>query len=171
MGKSLSLLLTSASLAALCFVGIAQAGTALTVLVDRSQLMQLSTDPGTVVVGNPSMADVSLNGRQLFIHGHSVGETNLMVFDQSGEKIADYDITVTQGGENAMTVFKGTTNGTQRFSYACAPICEHSMMVGDDSASFNSLIGDNGNKTNFKQGIKASAAPSAAPLSSSNPGH
>lgn len=168
MGKSLSLLLTSASLAAFCFVGITQAGTALTVLVDRSQLMQLNADPGTVVVGNPSMADVSLNGRQLFIHGHSAGETNLMVFDQSGEKIADYDITVTQVGENAMTVFKGTTGGIQRLSYACAPICERSMIVGDDTVALSSLVGDNGTKSNFKQNIKGT---SAAPAASSSSGH
>ncbi len=168
MGKSLSLLLTSASLAACCFVGITQAGTALTVLVDRSQLMQLNADPGTVVVGNPSMADVSLNGRQLFISGHSAGETNLMVFDQSGEKIADYDITVMQVGENAMTVFKGSAGGVERLSYACAPICERSMIVGDDSRELSSLIGNNGTKLSFKQSVKDT---SVAPAASSSSGH
>lgn len=153
MRISLSLLLTSASLVTSCFIGLANAGTPLTVLVDRSQLMMLSADPGTVVVGNPSMADVSLNGRQLFINGHSVGETNLMVFGQNGEKIADFDVTITQFGENAMTVFTGSSAGTARLSYVCAPICQRSMIVGD--SALTSLISDNQSKMNFAQGVSS----------------
>ncbi|HEY4994707.1 MAG TPA: pilus assembly protein N-terminal domain-containing protein [Aestuariivirga sp.] len=167
MRISLSVLLTSASLVTSNFIGFANAGTPLTVLVDRSQLMMLSADPGTVVVGNPSMADVSLNGRQLFINGHSAGETNLLVFDQSGEKIADYDITIMQVGENSLTVFKGTVAGTQKYSFACAPICERAIMPGDESAPLELLLGDNQGKYGFSQGIKpgdksAAGAPSAA---------
>ena len=166
MRISLSLLLTSACLVTSSFIGFANAGTPLTVLVDRSQLMMLSADPGTVVVGNPSLADVSLNGRQLFINGHSAGETNLLVFDQSGEKIGDYDITVMQVGENSLTVFKGTAAGITRNSFACAPICEHTMMIGD-ADPLEKFIGDNQTKYDFSQGIKpgdktSAGAPSAA---------
>ena len=167
MRISLSVLLTSASLVTSSFVGFANAGAPLTVLVDRSQLMMLSADPGTVVVGNPSMADISLNGRQLFINGHSAGETNLLVFDQSGEKIGDYDITIMQVGENSLTVFKGSPEGTARFSYACAPICERTMMVGDPHVPFNDLVGDNTAKYGFAQGIK----PGDKAAASSSPGH
>ncbi len=166
MRISLSVLLTSASLVTSSFVGFANAGTPLTVLVDRSQLMMLSADPGTVVVGNPSMADVSLNGRQLFINGHSAGETNLMVFDQSGEKIGDYDITIMQVGENSLTVFKGSPSGTSRFSFACAPICERTMMVGDPTPPFQSLVGDNQAKYGFSQGIKTGDKPATGASSS-----
>ena len=149
------MLLTSASLVTSGFIGFANAGTPLTVLVDRSQLMMLSDDPGTVVVGNPSLADVSLNGRQLFINGHSAGETNLLVFDQSGEKIADFDITIMQVGENSLTVFKGTPSGTHRFSFACAPICERTIIAGDESVPYEALVGDNNAKYQFSQGIKS----------------
>ena len=166
MGKSLSLLLTSASLLTSSFVGFANAGTPLTVLVDRSQLMMLSADPGTVVVGNPSMADISVNGRQLFISGHSAGETNLMVFDQSGEKIGDYDITIMQVGENSLTVFKGSPAGTARFSFACAPICERTMMVGDPDPVLQSLVSANTAKYGFSQGIKPGDKPSTGASSS-----
>jgi hypothetical protein len=162
MGKLLSMSLTSASLAASCFIGFANAGEPLTVLVDRSQLMMLSADPGTIVVGNPSMADVSLNGRQLFIHGHSAGETNLLVFSQSGEKIADFDLTVMQVGENALTVFLGSaTNGAARLSYVCAPICERSMIVGD--SNLQGLMTDNQGKVGMAQGVKLSTPTTAAP--------
>ncbi|MEO9167218.1 MAG: pilus assembly protein N-terminal domain-containing protein [Aestuariivirga sp.] len=132
-------------------------------LVDRSQLMMLSADPGTVVVGNPAMADVSLNGRQLFINGHSAGETNLMVFDQSGEKIADFDVTIMQVGENSMTVFTGSVlNGTSRLSYVCAPICERSMVAGDATQSFSTIVSDNQKKTDFAQGTKSASASTSA---------
>lgn len=163
MRISLSVLLMSASLTTSCFIGFADAGTPLTVLVDRSQLMMLSADPGTIVVGNPSMADVSVNGRQLFINGHSAGETNLMVFNQSGEVIGDYDVTIMQVGENSLTVFKGTSNNTQRYSYVCAPICERAFIAGDESAPFNQLVTDNQSKYGFSQGIKPGDKPATAP--------
>ena len=164
MGKSISMLLAKTGLAIMAVTTTALAGNPISVLVDRSQLMQLTTDPGTVVVGNPSIADVSLNGRQLFIHGRSAGETNLMVFDQSGDKIADFDISIMQVGENAITVFKGSPGvGVSRYSYVCAPICEHTMIAGDEHQPLSNIITDNQTKFGFAQGVKPSTTgPTAA---------
>lgn len=159
MGKSVSLLLTGASLVTFALTGLAQAGSPLSVTVDRSQLMELTSDPSTIIVGNPSIADVSLNGRQLFIHGRSAGETNLLVFDQGGGKIADFDLSVGQDGSNSVVVFTGSTNaGTSRFSYVCAPTCERSMMVGDTSGAFSTLVSDNQSKNGFAQGAGKSSS-------------
>lgn len=134
----------------------AQAGTSLVVQMDQSQLMQLTADPGSVIVGNPSIADVSLNGRQLFIHGHSFGETNLMVFDSAGKKIGDYDVTVSHDTENQLSLFVGNaTKGANRYSYSCAPNCEASMMVGDDPTVMQQILANNRNKVSFATGTSA----------------
>jgi Flp pilus assembly secretin CpaC len=162
MGKSLSLLLVGTSLAFLGFANFAQAGTPLTVTTDHSQLITLSADPGTVVIGNPLIADISLNGRQLFINGHGAGETNLMVFDQDGNKLADYEIAVAQGSDNSMILFASGSIPDQRLSYVCAPNCELSMMVGD--TSFANILTGNQTKTAAAQGAgTAQAASTAAP--------
>ena len=160
MGKSLSLLLVGTSLAFLGFANFAQAGTPLTVTTDHSQLITLSADPGTVVIGNPSIADISLNGRQLFINGHGAGETNLMVFDQGGNKLADYEIAVTQGTDNSMILFASGSTPDQRLSYVCAPNCERSMMVGDNFTDFTNILTGNQTKASDAQGTGTAQATS-----------
>ena len=153
MGKSLFIFLASASIALSGLAGVAIAGSPLSVLIDRSQLMMLNDEPGTIIVGNPSIADVSLNGLQLFIHGHSAGETNLMVFNQNGTKIVDLELSVIQDGSNSVTIFAGTSSrqGTLRRSYVCAPSCDPSMVASDDSDSFGSAISKNSSKDAFTQ--------------------
>jgi hypothetical protein len=149
-----------------------QAGTALIVQMDQSQLMQLNADPSSIIVGNPSIADVSVNGRQLFIHGHSFGETNLMIFDTAGKKIGDYDVTVSHDTENQLSLFLGNaTKGTNRYTYSCAPNCEQNMMVGDDTGVMQQVLANNRNKLSFAQGTTAvdvggnSVSSSPAPAS------
>ena len=133
------------------------AGTPLTVQMDQSQLMMLEADPGTIIVGNPSIADVSINGRQLFFHGHSFGETNIMIFDTNGKKVADYDITVSKDTANELSLYLGNaTNGAGRHTYSCAPNCEQNMMVGDDSGAFQRLVNDNRTKNDYATGVKTS---------------
>ena len=147
----------AASISLVIGTSSASAGTPLTVQLDQTQLMMLNSDPGTIIVGNPSIADVSLNGRQLFIHGHAFGETNLVVFDGSGNKIADLELTVSHDTANSLAFYKGNaTNGVARYTYSCAPNCEFNMMVGDDSAAFEKLVGDNRAKTDYATGVKSS---------------
>ena len=144
------------SVSFLAFGGTAVAGTPLTVQIDQSQLLTLQADPGTIIVGNPSIADVSINGRQMFIHGHSFGETNLMIFDTLGSKVADFELTVGNSASNQLTLYLGSaTNGTARYTYSCAPTCEAAMMVGDPSTYLNKMVGDNRAKTDFASGVKS----------------
>ncbi|MDE2384161.1 MAG: pilus assembly protein N-terminal domain-containing protein [Alphaproteobacteria bacterium] len=131
----------------------------MTVNVDQSTPMMLTADPGSIIVGNPSIADVSLNGRQLIIHGHTYGETNLIVFDGTGNKLVDFDLTVVHNTSNQLTMFVGNaTSGTHRYSYSCAPnsSCEVNMMVGDDSGWMEKVIGDNRAKNDYATGVKTS---------------
>jgi hypothetical protein len=133
---------------------------ALTVQVDKSQLITVSSEPGTVVIGNPSIADVSINGKQVFVHGHSFGDTNLLILDTAGNQIANFDLTVAQNNENAVALFAGPN----RFSYTCAPLCETTMQVGDAFSFTESIIKLNQGKSELATGKKSAeaAAPAAA---------
>jgi len=128
--------------------------TPITVQVDQSQLVMLSTDPATVVVGNPSMADISLNGKQMFIHGHSFGETNIMVFDAAGNKILNLYVSVAHRTDNQLSIFMSNGHSTMpaRYTYTCAPNCEPNMMVGDQQDWMPLILGNNQAKYKFATG-------------------
>ena len=141
------------------------AGTPLVLETDQTQIIAVTTDPGTVVVGNPSIADVSVNGKQIFLHGHSFGETNVIVLDINGNQLANFAVTVTHNSDNMVAVFWANPNhGATRYSYSCAPYCDSSMMPGDEHGYFKNLTQDSNDKYSFATGKKAAdAAPPAAP--------
>jgi hypothetical protein len=118
--------------------------------------MVLTGDPGSVIIGNPSIADVSLNGRQLILHGHSFGETNLIVFDTTGNKLVDFDITVAHNTSNQLSVFvaSGDKGAARRYTYSCAPYCEANVIVGDAYAQ--SVVTDTRAKNDLTNGVKTS---------------
>jgi hypothetical protein len=109
---------------------------ALIVNVDQSTIVSLSRQPDAIVIGNPSIADASVQGSKLFVHGRSFGTTNLMVLDEKGAELANYELTVQLGGRYNLTMFKG---GFQ-YSYVCAPDCEAQMHVGDQKDWFKDWV-------------------------------
>jgi len=72
----------------------------LVVKTDQTQLISISGTPGTVVIGNPSIADVTVHGNKLFVHGRAFGSTSLIILDENGNQLSALDITVMLGGEN-----------------------------------------------------------------------
>ena len=133
---------------------IALAGQPLIVQTDKSQLISVSAEPGAVVIGNPSIADITVNGKQIFVHGHSFGETNLMVLDGAGNQIANFDITVANSTENSVAIFQPSG----RRSYACAPLCESTIIPGDDAAYTGTILTMSQQKTEFATGKKTAEA-------------
>ncbi len=125
---------------------IAFAGEPLAIKTDSSLLMTVSAEPGTVVIGNPSIADVTMNGKQMFIHGRAFGETNLLILDVAGSQIANFDITVIENNSNIVTLYRGTLHNT----FSCAPNCNPTMMVGDDG--LEKVISQNISKNLFATG-------------------
>lgn len=145
------------------FASVAQATTPLTIELDQSQVVTVNADPASIVVGNPSIADASMNGRQIFIHGHSFGQTNLMVFDNAGNKMVDYELTISHNTSNQVTMFMGNTNyATQRYSYSCAPNCEVNMLPGDNFDFTKNVILLNRAKYEFATGQKSADAKAPA---------
>lgn len=106
----------------------AQAGEELIIRSDHSTLITLPARPATVVVGNPSIADVTLDGERLLMHGRGFGNTNVTILDDGGRVIADYEVYVTLQEANSATIFKGGS----RQSYSCAGDCQPVLTVGDN---------------------------------------
>lgn len=126
---------------------------------DQTQLINVSGSPGTVVIGNPSIADATVHGDKIFLHGRSFGSTNLIILDQDGNQLASLDITVQQGGLNNIALFKAGV----RYSYVCAPNCEATMQAGDQVDWFGDVAKMDGKKSDAATG-KSSADSAPAPV-------
>ena len=96
---------------------------------DQTTLVRLPSDAEAVVVGNPSIADVTLyDARTVFVTGKLFGRTNLIALDAEGRVIHAADVAVGRPARGALTVHRGV----EKYSYACADACEHEPQVGDE---------------------------------------
>ena len=106
------------------------------VLIDQAELVALESPASQVVVGNPSIADVTVqNGKTLVITGKSFGQTNLIVIDAAGKVILNRRLMVQEPNPGVVTVYKGSA----RFTFHCAPNCETPLAIGDSNDYFDSI--------------------------------
>ena len=106
MLKLLRITSTALALGFLC-TSASFAAQELVVKTDQTQLISISGNPGTVVIGNPSIADVTVHGNKIFVHGRAFGSTNLIILDENGNQLSNLDVTVQLGGENNVTNLQG----------------------------------------------------------------
>ena len=154
-----SIILRSCSIAGflLAVPTVAQASEELTLFSDHSTVVNLQRRPATVVVGNPSIADVTLDGERLFLHGRGYGSTNVMVLDDKGHMIGDYEVNVTLQEANSATVFKSGARQT----YNCIADCQPVLTVGDQhKPHFDDLSADIQAKANVALSQKSGEQPS-----------
>ncbi len=101
-----------------------------TVKVNMARILRISAPAATVIVGNPAVADVTIQDPQtLVLTGKSFGQTNLIVLDAQGNPIADTVMEVVSNSANNVTVF----SGLKRTTVACAPDCNPTANLGDDA--------------------------------------
>jgi hypothetical protein len=97
------------------------AGETLTVTVDKSELLRIGRAASTVVVGQPSVADVQVESpRLVLVLGRAVGETNLIILDSNGDEIANYSVLVVPESDRHVTIFHG---GDGVSTLSCNPRC------------------------------------------------
>jgi hypothetical protein len=137
----------------------ASAGQILTVEVDESQILTLPSAPGAIVIGNPTIADVSVQGRKIFVHGRGFGQTNLTILDLDGNQIANFDVIGKHTQVSTVALFRGP----DRYSYSCAPNCEAEIQIGDKPEHVMGLMGVASGKIELATGNKTAeaAAPQA----------
>ena len=125
--------------------GSAQADT-FTVNVDEARVMKLPERVATIVIGNPLIADATLqNGGILIVTGKGFGATNMLALDRSGRVMMDKTVLVLSATSSSdlVVVFKGV----ERESYSCAPDCERRITLGDSPAYFGATLQQTGTRT------------------------
>lgn len=109
----------SGFLAALAWCGGAHAGE-LTLKGDQTMVMTLTEKPGTIIVSNPDIADVTLKSNTLLLLGKSFGNTNLIVLDADGRQTQSWQVHVVRDDPFGVAVFKAGKQET----FTCRTDCE-----------------------------------------------
>jgi Flp pilus assembly secretin CpaC len=128
---SLKRTIAAFSLAAL-LVGpaLAEGNDPISVKVNMARILRISAPAATVIIGNPGVADITIQDPQtLVLTGKSYGQTNLIVLDSAGNPVADTIVSVVQGQSDLLTVYMGTA----RTTLTCEPVCQPTIMLGDDN--------------------------------------
>jgi Flp pilus assembly secretin CpaC len=128
---------------------------AIAVNVDQAKLVRLPKRVTTIVVGNPLIADVTLQpGGVMVVTGKGYGATNVIAMDNAGDVLVDHAIQVEGATGQIVTVYRGVV----RESYSCTPACERRPTLGDDDAYFASTMGQIGSRNNQATGGGGAAA-------------
>lgn len=118
---------------ALAFAGLSSGALAsdpVSVKVNMARILRISAPANTVIIGNPRVADVTIQDPQtLVLTGKSYGKTNMIVLDAAGNAIADTMVEVVQDQVDIVTVYMGTS----RTTLACSPVCQPTITLGDDT--------------------------------------
>ncbi|MCF2525267.1 pilus assembly protein N-terminal domain-containing protein [Bradyrhizobium sp. G127] len=111
------------------------------VIVDQAKIIKLPEKVATIVVGNPLIADVTLQpGGMVVVTGKGYGSTNMIAMDRAGGILADRSIQVEGPNDKLVTVFRGL----ERESYSCTPACQRRVTLGDGQNYFTQTLGQTG---------------------------
>jgi len=115
---------------------MAAAAADLIVRYDQSQLLRLPRPVAEVIIGNPSIADVTVQGGNLLVvTGKTFGITNIIALDAERNVIQDQRVVVDQDDRRTVVVYRGP----QRHTYTCAPTCSPALVIGDDPQYFDAV--------------------------------
>jgi hypothetical protein len=111
----------------------AHAATPIAVQVDRATLIKLPEQAVTVVIGNPLIADMTVEPHGLgVVTGKGYGATNFIVLDKNGVVLAEHTVLVSGPSDPTVVVYRGATRQT----YSCAPNCERRFTLGDTGSDY-----------------------------------
>ncbi len=124
----------------------------ISVNVDQAKLVRLPEHIATIVVGNPLIADVTLQpGGLVVVTGKGYGATNVIAMDRAGSILVDRIIQVEGPSDQVVTVYRGL----ERESYSCMPICQKRITLGDSPAYFKATMDQAGNLSSQAGGVSS----------------
>lgn len=143
---------TIAMAAALAHVEVALPADPITVFVDQARLIKLPEKVGTIVLGNPLIADISVqSGGTAVVTGKGYGATNLIVLDREGNVLMEKMVQVEGARDSTVVVYRGV----DRETYSCHPDCERRITLGDGNDYFSTIMGQVTTRNSQAQGAPA----------------
>jgi hypothetical protein len=107
------------------------------VTIDQARIVRLPQRTVTVVIGNPLIADVSVQPSGVaIITGKGHGATNIIAMDKAGAVLMEKDIEVGGPPGDTVVVYRGPTRET----YSCTPQCSPRITLGDEGEFFDKAL-------------------------------
>jgi hypothetical protein len=113
----------------------------MTIRLDQASVVKMPSGVSTIVIGNPLIADGTLQpGGLLVVTGKGYGTTNLIALNHAGDVLYQRDVTVgSPRKRDVVVVFKGV----EQESYSCAPECVPRVAtLGDATQYFGNTLGE-----------------------------
>jgi len=130
------------------------------VALNEQKALHLAAPVATVMVGNPAIADVSMeNAQTVYVLGRSYGKTNFIALDAAGKQIASFDLSVVAQSGGVVTLMRGTGQST----YSCAPRCEPTVNPADTSDAFLPTLGQASSASAAASGAASGASSTSQP--------
>ena len=108
----------------------------LVVKYDQAQLLRLPRPVAEVIIGNSSIADVTVQGgNMLVVTGKTFGVTNIIAIDADRNIIQDQRVVVQQDDQRIVNLVKAGA----RQSYSCTPNCSVTLTIGDETTFFDNV--------------------------------
>jgi Pilus formation protein N terminal region len=107
--------------------------------VDSARLLKLPARVATIVIGNPLIADATLQSDGvLVLTGKGYGSTNLVALDRKGQVVMRETVQVLgPRADHLIVVYRGT----KRETWSCVHQCQPRNTLGDDQAYFAGSLG------------------------------
>ena len=106
-------------------------------VLDRATVIKAPAKTVMVVIGNPAIADVSVQKNGVMVlTGKAHGETNLLALDDQGQLVSESWLKVGASSRN-LVVFRGADPET----YSCTPHCQPTIALGDGEKHFGKAGG------------------------------
>ena len=144
--------LAAAAFLTLVAASSARADDAINLMLDRATVIKAPAKTAMVVIGNPAIADVSVqkNG-VLVLTGKAHGETNLLALDDQGQLVSESWLRVQASNRNMVVI-----RGGEPETYSCTPNCQPAIALGDSDKHFGKV----GAQSAARNGL---ASPPAGP--------
>ncbi|MET0597766.1 MAG: pilus assembly protein N-terminal domain-containing protein [Mesorhizobium sp.] len=102
------------------------------VVMNEAKVVKLSREADTVIIGNPEIADASVqDANTLVLTAKGFGITNLVVLDRQGNPIVDEQIVVSRQAAQSIRIYRRANVQTM----SCTPYCEGAFRSGAEQAS------------------------------------
>ena len=102
------------------------------VTMNQAKIVKLARDADTIIVGNPEIADASVqDASTVILTGKGFGVTNLVILDDQGTPIIDEQITVTRATASSVRIYRRSDVQT----LSCTPYCESSYKTDAERTS------------------------------------
>ncbi|MBZ9678038.1 pilus assembly protein N-terminal domain-containing protein [Mesorhizobium sp. ES1-1] len=124
--------LIAALLAVTTLATPAMAGAGIEVTMNQAKIVKLSRPADTIVVGNPAIADASVqDASTIVLTGKGFGVTNLVILDPAGKPIIDEQVTVVRQDASSVRIYRRAEIQTM----SCTPYCESSYKSDAEKSS------------------------------------